>query len=182
MTHSVHVVAAQNRWGSKVAFTLTELMVVIAIIGILAVISMPVISRITESARRNQAQNEVAALATALRAYLDAYSVWPTALWGTQMGPEGLPVDAEIIELLSGHEDMADFNRRRITFMEFPERALEANEFRDPWGNELYRFAVNLDYGNQILVEPDDHDPVTVRQTVAVWSTGAPNNELIASW
>lgn len=180
MTHSVHVMAARNRWGRKAGFTLTELMVVIAIIGILAVISLPVINQITESARRNQTQNEVAGVATALRAYLDAYNVWPAALWGN-MDESGLPVSGNTLRLLAG-ENIGDRNPRRIAFMEFPERALENNEFRDPWGNEVYRFAVNLDYGNRIAVNPDGHDPVGVRQSVAVWSTGSPNNELIASW
>lgn len=181
MTNSLHANAFLHRARKSAGFTLTELMVVIAIIGILAVISLPVIGRITESARRNQTQNEVAALATALRAYINTYDIWPAAMWSS-MNDHGMPVSGNTIRMLAG-ENINGHNPLRISFMEFPERALDSGEFSDPWGNAVYRFAVNLDYENslELRLRPED-SAVTVRQTVAVWSTGSPNNEIITSW
>lgn len=181
MTQQINLNGSLKQPRDRAGFSLTEIMVVIAIIVILVAISFPVMNRIMESARLNQTQNEVAALATALRAYLNEYSVWPGITAWQNMGTDGLPVDEDVIKLLTGHSDMEDYNRRRIVFMEFPDRALQTGEFRDPWNNETYRFRVNVGYGSSMVVRPQGTN-ITVRQPVAVWSTGTPDQGLITSW
>ncbi len=157
-------------------FTLIELMIVIAIIAALAALSMPVINRAVESGREAQAASEVTALASALRAYYNTYSVWPSAFTGG--GGSGVQVAGNVFRILAG-EDVNDQNRRRITFMAFPEAALAGNRFNDPWG-QTYRFQVDENYDNTVTV--DIEGTFTLHQRVAVWSQGPEDRDPITSW
>ena len=55
------------------AFTLIEMMVAIAIIGILAGVLLPVLSRARETARQKQCKNNLRQLATGMIQYVDQY-------------------------------------------------------------------------------------------------------------
>jgi len=57
----------------KKAFTLIEMMVAIAIIGILAGVLLPVLSRARETARQMQCKNNLRQLATGMIQYVDQY-------------------------------------------------------------------------------------------------------------
>ncbi len=166
-------------------FTLIELMVVIAIIAVLASLSVPVIGRALESARRAQANTEVAALHSAVRAYYNEYSRFPHQGDGTAEYIDG---NSRLLNVLrardgtgnSGHAN----NRRRIVFLEVTDRSLsddEANpDFVDPWGRP-YRVMVDIDFEGAIT--PRDHDEAEV--LVAAWSLGEePENveRHITSW
>jgi prepilin-type N-terminal cleavage/methylation domain-containing protein len=59
------------------AFTLIELLTVVAIIGILAAITLGVSKGVNERAAINQARAELSALATALESYKRAYGDYP---------------------------------------------------------------------------------------------------------
>ena len=157
-------------------FTLVELMIVIAIISILAALSLPVVNRAIASGRESQAASEVTALASALRAYFNAYSVWPNAFTGS--GDDGIQVAADVVRILAG-ENVNDQNRRRITFMEFPEAALNDQRFNDPW-QQPYRFRVDENYDNTVTV--DVGGAITLQQRVAVWSLGPEDRDPITSW
>lgn len=157
-------------------FTLVELLIVIAIISILAALSMPVINRAIASGREAQAASEVTALASAFRAYYNTYSVWPNAFTGAPDG--GIQVAGDIIRILAG-ENVNNQNRRRITFMEFPEAALGSQRFDDPW-EQTYRFQVDENYDNTVTV--DVGGAVTIQQRVAVWSLGPEDRDPITSW
>src|SRR5574337_189174 len=54
---------------SKAGFTLIELLMVVAIIGILAAIAMPIYASMQEKARTGKAQSDVATLAEAFSAF-----------------------------------------------------------------------------------------------------------------
>ena len=62
---------------ARKAFTLIELLTVIAIIGILAGITFGVISGVQENSRKAQARTELAALAQALESYKRQYGDYP---------------------------------------------------------------------------------------------------------
>jgi prepilin-type N-terminal cleavage/methylation domain-containing protein len=64
---------------SKTAFTLVELLTVIAIIGIIASLLMVVIPRVIRSAKINKAKLQMTGIVTALQAYESAYSHFPVS-------------------------------------------------------------------------------------------------------
>jgi len=68
-----------NAQASKRAFTLIELLIVIAIIGILSAISLGVVKGVKERAGINRAKAELAILSTALDAYKRQYGDYPQA-------------------------------------------------------------------------------------------------------
>ncbi|RYD69668.1 MAG: type II secretion system protein [Verrucomicrobiaceae bacterium] len=63
---------------SITAFTLVELLTVIAIIAILMSILFPVIAAVKENARKVQAKNDVMGIVTAVKAYNTEYGKYPT--------------------------------------------------------------------------------------------------------
>ncbi len=69
------------------AFTLIELLTVIAIIGILAAITLGVSRGVQERAAISQARSELAALATALEAYKRQYGDYPQTVGTTTNNP-----------------------------------------------------------------------------------------------
>lgn len=161
----------------KRGFTLIELMVVIAIIAILASITIPVIGRALESARRAQARTEIASIQTAIRAYFNEYGRYPFG--SGQPDVTYLEGNAELIEVL--RDPNHERNPRGIIFIEVPDRSLdESLGFIDPWENP-YRIAIDTNFDNSV----DTQDFGTLEfQTIAVWSMGEENDESTAlkSW
>jgi len=69
---------AINKIKTQEGFTLIELMVVLVILGILAVISVPVYSNYVRRAKISEAISNVGAFATAARIYRMENGYWPT--------------------------------------------------------------------------------------------------------
>jgi prepilin-type N-terminal cleavage/methylation domain-containing protein len=65
--------------GNLRAFTLVELLTVIAIIGILAGMLLPVLSRVKDAAKKTQAKTEMSSIVTAVQAYDQDYSRFPVS-------------------------------------------------------------------------------------------------------
>src|SRR4051812_43446348 len=66
------------------AFTLIELLTVIAIIAILMGILFPVINNVKENAKKVQAKNDVTQIVTAVKAYYTEYGKYPPVPGSTQ--------------------------------------------------------------------------------------------------
>jgi len=84
------VLSANRRPGrSARAFTLVELLVVTAIIGMLAALLLPAIQAAREAARRSQCQSQLRQIAVALQLHHDARGHFPPARHGTRQFPSG---------------------------------------------------------------------------------------------
>ncbi len=147
-------------------FTLIELLVVMAIIGLLAAISVPTISRAIDRARRTQAQTEVRSILIAVRGFYNEYNRLPVPA-SDQGGPDQTYEDAgsrTIIEILTGED--TQYNPRRTQFLE-PKG--ERGEFLDPWGQQ-YVLILDTNYDREVTYEGD-----TYRTIAVVYSEGPPD-------
>src|SRR5882672_1582564 len=70
-------------------FTLIELMIVVAIIGILAAIAIPAYQDYTIRAQVTEGLNLAGGVKTAVAEYYANYGTWPTALQGNAAGQLG---------------------------------------------------------------------------------------------
>ena len=70
-------------------FSLIELMVVVAIIGILAAVAVPSISKYTAKSRQAEAKAQLGGLYTAMKAFNSEYPIFDTRFSVIGFGPEG---------------------------------------------------------------------------------------------
>lgn len=73
--------SAFRRGAVALGFTLVELLIVIAIIGLLVQLLLPAIQASREAARRTQCQNNLRQLAVATQSHLDAQGYFPSGGW-----------------------------------------------------------------------------------------------------
>ncbi|TWT41351.1 glycosyltransferase [Botrimarina hoheduenensis] len=69
---------------SPLGFTLIEVLVVIAIIGVLVAISLPAVEMAREAARRSSCGNNLKQLALAAKLHTDSHQHFPTGGWGEE--------------------------------------------------------------------------------------------------
>jgi prepilin-type N-terminal cleavage/methylation domain-containing protein len=154
---------------SKSAFTLVEMLVVIAIIAILAGMILPAVTNMKGKAKIQMAYKEVAELAAAVHAYEATYSRFPTAQnAGTggdrTFGFEGPDWNAEVVAILratdvTGKNYNADNarNPQKQNFLTGPKPALDDKSpgidkngiYRDPWGTP-YILSFDLNYNGKV--------------------------------
>lgn len=127
---------------SSRAFTLIELLIVIAILGILMALLFPAVDGAMQSARKAQAKNDVVQIATAITAYETEYGILPY----TNSGPTD--VGGDLLNKLIGT------NARQIIFLEVGpakknKSGMTNGNFVDPWGN---KYQAVMDYDNRVDV------------------------------
>jgi len=148
------------------AFTLIELLIVIAIIGILMALLFPAVGSAITAARKAQARNDVVQIVNACRAYETEYGIGP---WGTNTYTD---VSGDLLDVLMGS------NARRIVFLEVPDTRGKRKpgftnvggngKFIDPWGG-AYQIAYDTTYMSDIR-DAGTNRNLRVRSGVAVWT------------
>ena len=140
------------------AFTLIELLTVIAIIGVLAALLFPAIKSALLKAETTKAQTAITGLSTAFRAYYTEYGKWPIA----DTTPGAYIVDTPLYGILKGENITLppvgtrtyQGNPRNIVFLEFKAADLvvpsvNTTNFVDPW-KRAYYCTFDVTYVNQV--------------------------------
>ena len=102
-------------------FTLLELMLVIAVIGILMAMLVASAYSARQRAYASTATAEVQQIATAFKSYYLAHHKWPNGSW------DSTPLNKQNLAPLIGGEG--------IVYLDLSDFRLEGDEFLDPWGN-----------------------------------------------
>lgn len=172
-------------------FTLTELLMAIGIIVILAALAIPTSISAIKKAERTKAQSEMTTLLEALKNYETTYGVIPVKqlLGANNDGevPRAKNEDNEtaqesdtytkLIKILQG-ENMElsgkKLNPRKIKFLDVQENTEGA--YLDPWG---YKYHIVLDgnYDGKIDLTGGDKIPglgdgSSLHQSIIIWSDG----------
>ena len=172
------------------AFTLIELLIVIAIIGILMALLFPAVTGAIEAARKAKAKNDVVQLAIAVKAYETEYGKLPTTIVSADDGAEasdgwfqgpksGSHYNSEIVRVLTG-ENYNGLNPRGIVFFEgrpakggqTPKDGINSTDkmFYDPWGTP-YAIKMDTSYNNS-LEYYDTNQKNNFRTTIITISFG----------
>lgn len=116
---------------SRRAFTLIELLTVIAIIGVLAAILIPTVSSVRTSANRAKSKAQFAQWAAAIEAFRHEYGYYPAFDPTGLINANATTTDHLFHDILAGHRrdgtvltsgsPAANQNRKRIAFYSFPE-------------------------------------------------------------
>ncbi|MBE2203231.1 MAG: prepilin-type N-terminal cleavage/methylation domain-containing protein [Chthoniobacterales bacterium] len=156
---------------ARSAFTLMELLIVIAIIGILMSLLFPAANSAIDAAKKAQAKNDVVQIATAVIAYETEYGRLPDTNGSAQ------DVSGNWLAALGG-TNAGSLNPRQIVFIEQPtakgnppKKGVSGGTWYDPWGAK-YRIAFDDNYDNTIASAGDSKGITasSLRKKVAVWN------------
>jgi prepilin-type N-terminal cleavage/methylation domain-containing protein len=173
------------------AFTLIELLAVIAVVGLLAALLLPAVARARQKAREMAAKTEVTQLELAWKRYYEEYLSWPPSLTGDDKTAH--PIDKALKVMLKGGIECVGNtdNPRLLEFMEFKRE--NDNEWPvNPWGkgkkidqDEEGYYYVKFDTASKGVIRGtgDRRDPPTndVSRSVIVW-TWTNEGKPIKSW
>lgn len=163
-------------------FTLIEMLVVIAIIGVLVGLLLPVLATVKEKGRITQAETEVKNIATAITQYQSQYGLYPASKADADQAVDitytNSNADAMVILLdVDQPGGVNEGHRRNPQKHVFLNAKMPGDDvspgigtdfnFRDPWGR-TYNITLDLNYDNR----SDDDYFGTLPVPVAVWSYG----------
>ncbi len=162
------------------AFTLIELLIVIAIIGILMGLLFPAVNGVIETAKRTTAKNDAVQIANAIRAYETEYGSFPV----TNATDTTLDVDGVFLEALTGSS--TNNNTRGIVFIETNawkkgKGGVTNGAWKDPWGTDTSNsFKVMVDGNFDNKIKPGTNE--IMMKKVAVWNNTTNTKRMVKSW
>ena len=166
---------------SKRGFTLIEILVVVAVIGLLASILVPVAGAAMKSVKRTTMKSKYTSWITAIENYKQQYQCYPILEKGGSvqddmhydLGSGGLSL--AFVKSLSGRnpdtgdtlstDDRKSFNRRAIGFYDFSNEdftqedgSIELGTLCDSFGNRHIHVVMDFD-GNKRVIIPQQYMP-----------------------
>lgn len=178
------------------AFTLIEMIVVIAIIGLLAAMLLPAVSAARERARRVTAKTEVKQLEIAWKSYYSEYQRWPTnVLKGINYEETAVPIIGDVVKLLSDPSGDPIGNPKGLTFFKFKKMNVNGDP-TNPWAIEetstdpvdYYYVKFDRNFDNKIMKSKTSGPPTNdVKREVIVWTINPREPEdssesVVGSW
>ena len=175
----------------KRPFTLVELLVVIAVIGILMGLLLPAISHVKTKGKELKAKTDITSIVTAVKQFEADYGILPNPSGATA----NVSIDPTVAASASTNykdllqnltciqykktdkmatSDTTFKNTRFVRYIDTP-ATYATNGFVDPWG---YTYGMMLGYDYQMtmtLPAPlriNGVDPLVINSSVAVWSRG----------
>jgi prepilin-type N-terminal cleavage/methylation domain-containing protein len=167
---------------SPSGFTMIELLVVVAVIGVLMSLLFPAVQGALDSAKKAQAKNDAMQIATAIVAYDTEYGRLPD----TNSAPLALSSN-NFLGALTGSD--TNLNPRKIIFLEVLNfkkgkgGILPNGDFVDPWAQPYY-VALDDNYDNQVGVSTNGLTSVdtTIMKKVGVWNATTNRRQQVRSW
>ena len=128
---------------SSKRFTLIELLIVIAIIGILAGLVFPALGTVRNNAKSSKASTECQSLKTAIIMYESEFSCWPAKTSGSSDALVSSTDYIEMCKILTGE------NSKKMVFYEVGVGYDDTKGILDPWGRP-YQVILDVDYDGKI--------------------------------
>jgi prepilin-type N-terminal cleavage/methylation domain-containing protein len=177
------------------AFTLIELIVVIAIIAVLIGFAFPAFQGVIDRAKKVQAKNDVTQIVTAVSAFYTEYGKYPTNSTTDVTFGTGLTTNDQLVDILrnnTSNSNVTSFNPRQIVFVEVapakdqttPRSGIKTSSgvWYDPWGSPYFA-AVDANYNgitkapaytdiNSSYSTSSDGSDTGIRTGVLAWSLG----------
>ena len=188
-------------------FTLIELLIVVAIIGILMGILLPVLSTVKTKGKEVKAKADMNSIVAACKQYESDYGIMPSLatadvmLEPTTVDSSHKPLDdapgsaanyKALFQVLTGvaypsGSGTAPFNIRNIRYLEVPSSYSKIG-YTDPWG-ATYGIALDLNYDGTLggsatgnTAFPNNiGNTFTLTTPVAVWSRGSTATKVYSS-
>ncbi|MFC1498568.1 type II secretion system protein [Verrucomicrobiota bacterium] len=171
---------------SSLSFTLVELLVVVAIIGLLIGVLVPAVMKVPDYIKRGIAKREITDIDMGLRGYYREYNEWPSNLTETT----ACKFSGDIVRTLEGN------NKRNLRLVSLNRKDRNKDPI-NPWGDKdlavnpdeyYYYVKVDVDFDDRIEKDSGSNPPTdTVLRQLIVW-TEDPKKEvgsgkrIIRSW
>jgi len=182
------------------AFTLIELLMVIAIIGILAGILIPTVGAVRKQANIAASKSQLSNYVTAIQLFKGEYSYYPFVTGGADITVDLSSQSTEFIETLSGRgasdgkPKPEGGNRRRIGFYSFSESefllkdddTVDPTQLADRFNNTAIKVRIDGDGDGQVAPDVSGSDPLPpqnpIRTAITAWVEGSEDSPGYALW